>query len=337
MTSDLLRKLHASRAFDPTPSRSQMAELHVPFDLLLGSTDYESRFRQAVMRGDRIALIGASGAGKSSTTEFVLNGTNVGSIAPLRIRMGMQTDAIVAEPSTFPSLLVSSIARQLDRDKKVRKADQLVRGGTHKRPVTLSLGGGISWLTGELALELGSVVTEPLTGEDVVEQAIKVLNLIRRRGLEPTLVFDDTDQWIRRPGIGTDPEPRIAAFFGPTLRMIADRLPAASVIAVHTDYVQSPHFDQAHDFLDTRITLPNLDRSLVGKLVTRRARNACDVRDLRTDQFIRRNALDRLFDLYLERNSVRRMLRNLNDALVRACDDGASAVETAHVVAAIAG
>ena len=338
MSHDLLQRLRDTRAFDQSPASEKLAAVHVPFDQLVAGTGvrYEERFAAAVRRGERIALIGGSGSGKSSITEYVMRPPGPRRIAPLRIRLGMQADDMQTDPAAFPRLLVSAIAKQLEPVKRVREIEQAVLGGNTKRAKKISVGGGFGWLAGSLAVEIGSLIAEPPRGADVIDRAVDILELIRRDGFNPTLVLDDTDQWIRRPGID-NPEARIASFFGTTVRLIAERLPAACVIAVHTEYLNSHHYEAAREFLDTRIALPALpEAASMGTIAEKRARVTLDDSTIAMTDFVEHAALSRLFDNYLAVKSVRRQMSVLHGATVRACDDGADVVAAQHVMSEIA-
>jgi len=121
------------------------------------------------------------------------------------------------------------------------------------------------------------------------------------------------------------------------LRMIAERLPAACVVAVHDDYINSPHYERAREYLNTRITLPALaGPDALGSIIGMRARRAVENPNLRAIDVIDDDALQHLFDHYVAGRSVRRELVVLQDALGRACSVTSETIEAAHVVAAIA-
>ena len=72
MSLRLLRRLQAAHAFDPSPIRLDLGVYHVPFDQLAPGTSPEDRLAGAAQRGERIAIVGRSGSGKSSLIEHVL-------------------------------------------------------------------------------------------------------------------------------------------------------------------------------------------------------------------------------------------------------------------------
>jgi ABC-type dipeptide/oligopeptide/nickel transport system ATPase component len=247
VSARVLRALQQRHAFDPTPPEADLGNLHVPFDTLTGTQGYEDRLAGALRRGERVALIGRSGAGKSSITEHVLGSSFVQDLAPIKIRVGLDPASVITDPGAFTRHLVRTVARHLEQNetgRRRRAAREFSRGG-RQRPVKLTVSAGMPWLTGELAADIGTVAAqEPLSGNEVLEQAQQILALIGHRKLKPVLVLDDTDHWLTRVGL---PEPaQLLAGFGDVLRVLAEGLPAAAaVVAVHTSYLSDQHHQQA--------------------------------------------------------------------------------------------
>lgn len=73
-----LEALADAYAFESSPRRADLGVLHVPFDELTGSNRTEARLDASVRRHEPIALIGASGCGKSSVIAHVLGPTAEG-------------------------------------------------------------------------------------------------------------------------------------------------------------------------------------------------------------------------------------------------------------------
>src|SRR5262249_13207968 len=93
------------------------------------------------------------------------------------------------------------------------------------------------------------------SGVTMLEEAAELLERIRRNGLLPILVIDDSDSWLNVAGV--DRRPLVAAFFGRVVRAIAD-FPCGLVVAVHHDYLAMDGYRQAAGFLETTIRVPSL-------------------------------------------------------------------------------
>ena len=77
-----LQMLADRYAFESSPTRHDLGALHVPFDDLTQPGQTEARLDAAVRRREPVALIGASGSGKSSAIAHML-GPLAESVAPL--------------------------------------------------------------------------------------------------------------------------------------------------------------------------------------------------------------------------------------------------------------
>ncbi len=82
MTLARLKLLRDNYAFDATPKFNDVGVYHVPFESMSAGTPVERRFRDGALRGERIALIGDSGCGKTSLVSYVL-GPTAESVAPI--------------------------------------------------------------------------------------------------------------------------------------------------------------------------------------------------------------------------------------------------------------
>ncbi|MBV6760563.1 hypothetical protein [Rhodococcus opacus] len=254
----------------------------------------------------------------------------------------MMTPSVSTHPPDFAKHVMHTVRKYIDDHharpdrRKASKTDDTAHGIADKRPVKVTVGAGLPWLKGDLAVELGGVVhTRAVSGEDIVEQAQLILQIIAARGVTPVLVLPDTDHWIRRADL--DPEPLIAGFFGSTLRMIAERLSTAAVIAVHETYLPDPAYREASGFLESRITLPEIPSpDAIGAILLHRARTTDDDTHWRTGDLVDPDALECLFAHYRASNrNLRKVIQTAHGALAHACDEPAAAIGRRHVELAL--
>ena len=145
MSLPLLRHLQAEHAFDPSPIRHDLGVYHVPFDQLAPGTSPEERLAGAARRGERVAIVGRSGSGKSSLIEHVL-GPAVPGIAPIPVPV-FGEPAAVTSVQAVAGLIIQILVNYADLDDRAR-AEALESASTRRivrstTPISgLSLGGG---------------------------------------------------------------------------------------------------------------------------------------------------------------------------------------------------
>lgn len=344
MSHEQLRQLQQARAFDGTPPESELGGLHVPFDELTGDRRYELVLSETVRRGERVALIGASGAGKSSVTAHVLH-PYLDDAVPIRVRVGEEDDSVPSHGAAFARHLVHTVATFLDQHDQANgtaaaKLDEKAGGHVSKRSKKLGLTVPTPWLqNAALTYELGGVVAPAnVSGQDIVGVAQQTLQLFMSAGLRPVLVLDDTDHWLVRPSL-PDPAPLRAGFFGNVVRLIAEQLSdAGAVIAVHHSYLTDPNYQAATEFLHRTITLPPVpDAAGLDRILARRANRALGRDDsVSLGDVLAGDATDQLLSFHRSDPNLRRLVRVAHGALTHACDAGAPLITVGHVDQAIA-
>lgn len=338
VSRDVLGALVETRAFNATPPRDDLGEFHVPFESMVAECHVESRLEGSVRRGDRVALIGASGWGKSSLVSYVLGPTAAG-VAPILVPVhALETGA--GRASSVADALIAQLRLQAattgpteELDVAVGERRHVTRATSQGRGVT----GRFAWVSGALSQEISrqTASQEFVLLPEKVEVIEQCLRVIRSDALLPVIVFDDTDRWV-------DPDHRdvVRGFFSEGIRWLAE-LDASVVVATHTGYLEPGHCEaDILAFLDTRVELPQvpsveqLARVLERRVQVHTADPAGSEDVLSLAEVLTESAVETLFGQYRRRASLRAALQIAHVALVEAADAGAGAITHHHIEAA---
>lgn len=336
-----LRVLADHNAFNPNPLHATLSALHVPFDAMLGTGACERVVDRAVRQGRRVALVGATGTGKSSVIEHVL-GPLVEGLAPLTVPVALERPEIATEPADFADHLASLIARWV-RYAQPDDAGQVDAITRRKAAATQKFSLAPSWLEAkvELGYELQRAAEQPATSAtERITQAAQLLDLINADGLVPVIVLDDTDRWLATSWQPDSVRLR-QGFFGRIVRLIADELGAAAVVAVHPEYLADPAYQQAQGFLEPVVTVPPIPGpQAVAAILRRRCELALDHTGAvdPDPNLVTPAAAAILYDGYARAgtgNIRRDLMLPATGALALAVDDLAEVIDERHVVAAL--
>ncbi len=337
MSADHLRRLWRANAFEAMPVRTDLHDLHVPFDQLVdgagGSGPWEGRLRVALENRQRVAVLGASGEGKSSLMHFVL-GPLVEGLAPLPVAVGLEAPDVVKDPAAFAEHFVGRVRQFVVRSlpKAVGKAD--LGGAQSARQRTRAVEVGVpAWLGThlEVARELQSTSDATLTSAaDHVETARALLDVVEAAGLVPVLLLDDTDKWLRSGEGSIDDELR-DSFFRRVLRLLAEDLGCAAVVAVHPTYLDDDSYRAAPGSLSAGITLPRLPRVAALAEVLQHRDWIATGAEPNVSGAWSPEAVVALFERYSGPLTLRRTLTLAHASLGQATGEGAESIEPVHV------
>lgn len=345
MTLATLKLLRDQIAFNATPKFSDVGDYHVPFESMSTGARVEGRFRDGATRGERIALIGESGCGKTSLVAYVL-GPTAESVAPILVPVhSLEHDA--TKETQVPDMIIAQLAREAqivghpepDTKGAIGRQREVRRGITRNKSF-----GTPSWVaSAEIAEQIieQTTTTEMNTLEDKIEVIHQCLQPIHADDLMPVFVFDDTDRWT-----AATEESIVSGFFGNAIRWLAD-LRASVVVATNTRYLESNGKNSdLLTFLDTRVELPRIPSAdQFARILHRRVQVHLDQTGVdgdgdqpwQLDDIVKSSAVEELFQQHERGASLRRVLKFAHMALVETVDVGEHCITGCGIRAAVQG
>ena len=340
MSRDALHSLVQQRAFNATPRLDDLSALHVAFESMVPGCRVEGRLEGSARRGERVALIAASGCGKSSLVSHVL-GPLASGVAPILVPVyALESDARRAE-SVADAVIAQlrlqagpAAAPAVELDGVLGDQREVAHSTTQRRDERAGI---MSWMSlarsREIRQQTASHQRIPLTAKvEVIEQCLRG---IRSDALVPVFVFDDTDRWV-----DSEQSAIVGGFFGEGIRWLAE-LPASVVVATHSCYLHASN-DAAEilAFLDTRVEIPRVPSvEQLARVLERRVQVHAGELASRSGvpslaEVLTESAVEALFGQYRSRPSLRAVLQIAHVALVETVDAGADVITAHHIEAA---
>ncbi len=265
MSQEALAALREGNALAQTLTFEQLEAYHVPFDELTGGAAVEQQMKYWSRCRGRVALIGDSGAGKSSVLASVFGALSEDlpdGLVPTRIPVGVAGEATIVEVGDFGRHVVRHVLNWAapealgDQERAAIEAQlaTMERRTGRRRRAGFSLGSGRllpvdARLSGDLTGAARDFDVQLETG-DVMRAVKRLVGLFRARGLEPFFVFDDTDAWLQLPGQEDVARHLASGFFANNVRMLTRELDCGFALAIHRSYLELPAYQQLADSLE---------------------------------------------------------------------------------------
>ena len=326
--------------------------VHVRWDDLVGGTRVEGEIERLSRSGGRLAIVGPSGTGKSSVLAAVLGQLAPGvpeTLVPVRIPMSVVERGVIAS-ADFARHIVRQVidwaAPELPNRHEREALEARIADLSHRsrRPrregfalnVPLSLvSPRLAGLTAGLAGDISAAAQgweSRVTGGEPWRALSDLVEVFRGRELEPFVVLDDTDIWLR--AVYSEDAEEIVRGFVANVRTMITEVDCGLALQVHTEYLRYPAVAETARRL-TLIELPRLADPLdgLGRILGRRMEVA-QVQGSVPDAFSE-GALEELGRVYRASADLRLVLALADEAAGEALqDDAALLVDRSAVRAA---
>lgn len=302
-------------ALEPYPLHVELALLHCPFDDLDPPRLVEAEVELALSRGERVAVIGSSGAGKSSVIAYVTELND--QLAPIQVPVVAMSREAVGEPVQ----VVAQVLQQLSRP-----STPTIRVSGLKARI------GLPWLNVEVTAEVAraSEVAPKMAPQaaELLDQALQIVK--SKSGRDPVLIFDDTDRWLSAL---EDARPTRRAFFQQTFRWITETVDVPVIVAVHPSYLEE---DGATPGVSGTVHVPSLISSDQLAAILDHRLEAVGVKALTAAAVFDVAALNELYRFYIEagHRSLREVMALARRAVAEADDAGEEQVGVLRLHAA---
>jgi hypothetical protein len=303
----------ADGVFDPPVAYRDLADLHLDFGVLADDAPEGELRERAERRTGCCAVIGGSGAGKSSLIASV-----AASLEPLRFPVrvqGVTSDGVLTREG-FALHLARETLRALEEvpiagpgARRLRPARDRIASRTSARSGGATAGVGVP-LNPEFKAQVGTTAREITEERDPVRigQAVQELvDVTEELGRRLLLVVEDTDVFMPPDPINDAERERPRRFVDHVLAYLAREFPSSSLVAVNTRYR-----DLLPKGVVAQIAVPRLRAEAMRHLIEHYASRSG--LHIAADDVIDPAALAYVAGRYAETNDLRRTLELLHRA-----------------------
>lgn len=348
MSQEALAILREGNALAQTLTFEQLEAYHVPFDDLTGEQSVEHQVKYWAARQGRMALIGQSGAGKSSVLASVFGAFNEDlpdGLVPTRIPVAIAGESTIVDIGGFGRHLVKHILTwaapealsDAEREGLQRQLARMESRTGKRRRAGFSLGtGSLLPIDASLSADLAGAASDfetALDNGDVVRAIKRLVALFRARNLEPFFVFDDTDAWLRLPGQEKATDRLATGFFSKNVRMLSREIDCGFALAVHRSYLGLPAYQQVAESLEA-IEIPRFPDSDAAIRAILQRRIDVDELSVALEDAFTDAAIAALAGAYADVPDLRKVMATAGLAVRKVYDDADSHIVTEQAIIA---